>query len=209
MIVLDLPTDIWLYILDNFLSAQDLIRFLQVCIHIRDGVVSLVTYNMHKTCRATYNLCTSVNIWAQKLREIITENVLFIPSSDCDSMSLTDYKRAIFAPSQMAEKLETAQITTNVEKSRIKPVEKRVLPITLTSPILMMLVIPGGHYVVVKTTKEIVVIDTNSDVESTQKMRQKNQESEQASSIFVASPSRNGKTFRLATLDNPGLNGME
>ncbi|PPQ69765.1 hypothetical protein CVT24_002977 [Panaeolus cyanescens] len=185
---LDLPTDIWIYVWYYFLDAQDVISLLQ-------------------TCRVTYALCSNQSLWAKKLKEVIQKDALFSPSFDLNTMSLNDCKRAVLAPMRMASIFESAQ-TSSLEggRAKIRPASSRILPFALASPILMMLMVPGGRFLAVKTAQEILMVDVESNEGPSEKMRRKTgEELRRASSIFVTSPSIDGSKVRIATVENPGI----
>ncbi|KAF9051929.1 hypothetical protein BJ165DRAFT_1451907 [Panaeolus papilionaceus] len=183
---LDLPTDIWAYILDNFLDVKDNILLLQ-------------------TCRSVFSLYAGLNVWLRELRNVVNQDKMFGPSFNLDSMTQNDLKRAALAPERMASKIADKQVATDEEKSKLYPVSQRVLPFHLDAPILVMLLLPGGRYLIAKTQIEIVVIDTLSHDPPTAKMRQKNQEDARfSSSIFLSGPSSDGSKVRVATIEDPG-----
>lgn len=144
-------------------------------------------------------------MWLRELRNVVNQDKMFGPSFNLDSMTQNDLKRAALAPERMASKIADKQVATDEKKSKLYPVSQRVLPFHLDAPILVMLLLPGGRYLIAKTQIEIVVIDTLSHDPPTAKMRQKNQEDARfSSSIFLSGPSSDGSKVRVATIENPG-----
>ncbi|PPQ69764.1 hypothetical protein CVT24_002976 [Panaeolus cyanescens] len=184
---LDLPPDIWNYIIDNCLDAEDMIALLQ-------------------TCHALHSLLSSKVTWSNKMKEAIRYEGMFAPSFDPDLMGLCDYKRALLAPGRMISKIESIQAGMEEEDVKLYPLSRRLLPFRFNSQILVMLLLPGGRYLVVKTSIETVVVDILSHKAPTDQMRQANKEKViLSSSIFLASQSQDASKFRIAVVENPGI----
>ncbi|PPR00138.1 hypothetical protein CVT24_008940 [Panaeolus cyanescens] len=185
MNVLDLPTDIWLYVLTAFLHPSDVIV-------------------LDQTCKALHDLTSRTDLWWTILRKVCSKDVIFLASFNREVMSVRDYKRAALAPSRMLAILHQLQSRPpDSSKEKLFPVSKYALPFTASSNVLAMLLIPGGRYLVTKTKEEIIVLDVQANAPPSPQMRQKNLGSpELANLIFLAGPSLDGTKMRIASIEH-------
>lgn len=128
---------------------------------------------------------------------------MFLASFNREAMAVRDYKRAVLAPARMLSILHRLQSHPEPSKRKLVPVSKYALPFTADANVLAMLLIPGGRYLVIKTTEEIITLDIQANAPPSPQMRQRNSGSPNfANLIFLAGPSMDGSKMRIASIEH-------
>ncbi|KAF9051928.1 hypothetical protein BJ165DRAFT_1451905 [Panaeolus papilionaceus] len=182
MKALDLPTDIWTYIIDYYLGPKDVVVLLLAC-------------------RALSSLCSSSSLWKRKLKEAVIQDDLFVPRASLDPLAAC--KRTVLAPGRMSAMIANAQTAMDEAKSKIYPVSQRILPYQSKDTLTVMVLLPGGRYLIAKTQAEVLVIDILSKEPPPQQSRIKSKDVPLSSSVNVLSgPSADGSKLRVAIVEN-------
>ncbi|PPR00141.1 hypothetical protein CVT24_008943 [Panaeolus cyanescens] len=201
MNVLELPADIWFYLL---LSTPTKLK-----------PVDIIA--LSQTCNALYRILSGKGFWWCLLKIVCAKNGIFLPSFNKDEMTARDIKRAVLAPGRMASILKRLQHQTEeciqaspVKRSMLVPVSAHVLPYTPNQNIVAMILLPGGRFLCAKTKDEVLIIDVKSKDPPLPQMRHKSKGDPRfANWTFLLAPSLDGSKFRITSIDQFSASGID